>query len=44
MCPACGAKKSGPALLKRTYTCVCSHVLDRDADAALNIKKKLWSC
>jgi putative transposase len=39
-CSVCGAKKSELALSERTYFCGCGNVLDRDINAAINIKNE----
>ena len=39
-CSACGAIKNELSLSERVYICVCGNVLDRDVNAALNIKNE----
>jgi putative transposase len=39
-CSACGAKKNVLSLSDRTYICDCGNVLDRDVNAAINIKNE----
>lgn len=39
-CSHCGAVKQSLSLSERTYICECGAILDRDRNAAINIKKE----
>ena len=39
-CSICGAKKDELALSERVYICDCGNILDRDINAAINIKNE----
>ncbi len=39
-CASCGAKKEELLLSERVYICDCGNVLDRDINAAINIKNE----
>ena len=39
-CSVCGAKKDELALSQRVYICDCGNILDRDINAAINIKNE----
>jgi putative transposase len=39
-CSVCGAKKNELALSERIYVCSCGNILDRDINAAINIKNE----
>ncbi len=38
MCSSCGSKKNDLSLKERVYTCDCGISLDRDLNAALNLR------
>jgi len=40
ICSACGMKKEELALSERIYLCSCGNILDRDINAAINIKNE----
>jgi putative transposase len=40
MCSCCGNVKESLELSERTYQCVCGFVLDRDVNAAINIRNE----
>ncbi len=44
ICSACGAVKEDLSLADRVYTCDCSLTIDRDLNAAINLKKVAVSC
>ena len=39
ICSVCGSKKKMP-LNERTYICDCGNIIDRDLNAAINIKRE----
>jgi putative transposase len=39
-CSICGAKKEELSLAERVYVCSCGNALDRDINAAINIKNE----
>lgn len=39
-CSVCGAKKEELTLSERTYICDCGNIIDRDLNAAINIKNE----
>ena len=44
ICSACGAVKKNLSLADRVYTCNCGLTIDRDLNAAINLKKVAVSC
>ena len=40
MCSACGKVKKELCLTERVYACDCGHVMDRDVNAAINIRSE----
>jgi putative transposase len=40
MCSRCGRKKESLSLSDRVYECECGNVMDRDTNAAINIKRE----
>ena len=40
ICSVCGKKKAGVSLSERIYYCECGNRMDRDVNAAVNIKKE----
>ena len=39
LCSACGQKKMDLKLSERVFKCGCGHVMDRDLNAAINLRK-----
>jgi len=39
-CSVCGRKKDHLALSERVYVCECGNIMDRDINAAINIRRE----